>query len=168
MKAHFAIPALALAISACSTAPDPDNGAQDVPAPVATPVVSEPAPAPSATPAPVALAEPVASVQSGKRAKCAISHGGYDDDGNPTKGDSYEGPCLFKSEKGGHFTVSREGDEPFWTGDDPVTTVSVGVSGENAQVTGMTKDGMTRWGYAKRLASDRACWSGDEFTVCAW
>ncbi|QDX25392.1 hypothetical protein FPZ54_04705 [Sphingomonas suaedae] len=165
MKTRNSIAALALAMTACSTAPEPDNGAQDVPAPVATAVVADPTPTPSATPAP---ADATLAVAVGKRAKCAISHGGYDDDGNPTKGDSYEGPCLFRSEKGGHFTVSREGDQPFWTGEDPVTTVSVGVSGENAQVTGMTKDGMARWGYATRLDSDRACWSGDAFTVCAW
>lgn len=152
MKGTIVILALALRTAACSQAPDSAR---------ATTMQ-----APEARLTAAVIVTPTMPA-AGKLARCAISHGGYDDKGNPTKGQSYEGPCLFKSEKGGSFTVSRAGDAPFWTGDDEVTTISVGVEGDDAQVTGISKRGISRWGYGKRLASDRACWSGDEFTVCA-
>jgi hypothetical protein len=150
---------LAVLLAGCSQASDKPAG--EAPAPTPTPAAEQ-----AVAPDPVVVADRP-DAEAGKTARCEISHAGYDDQGARTKGRSYEGPCLFSAEKGGHFTVSLPGGRPFWTGDDAVTKISVGVDGDAAQVTGMTPDAMARWGYAKRVQTDRACWAGDDFTVCA-
>ncbi len=38
-----------------------------------------------------------------------------------------------------------------------------------AEVRGLTTDGInSRWGEARRSNSDKACWVGDDFTICAY
>jgi hypothetical protein len=123
---------LAVLLAGCSQASDKPAG--EAPAPTPTPAAEQ-----AVAPDPVVVADRP-DAEAGKTARCEISHAGYDDQGARTKGRSYEGPCLFSAEKGGHFTVSLPGGRPFWTGDDAVTKISVGVDGDAAQVTGLTPD----------------------------
>ncbi|WP_017295364.1 hypothetical protein [Geminocystis herdmanii] len=38
-----------------------------------------------------------------------------------------------------------------------------------AEVRGLTTAGInSRWGEARRSKSDKACWVGDDFTICAY
>lgn len=79
----------------------------------------------------------------------------------------FDGPCRFRSEPGGTFSVSSvdpQGD--IFQG---IVSVSVGVvaPGE-AEVRGLTAGGVnSRWGEAHRSKADPACWVGSDFEVCA-
>ena len=77
------------------------------------------------------------------------------------------GPCRFKSEAGGSFTLENldRGKPPF--GETLTVSVSI-VSPDAAEVRGLTAQGNnSRWGAARRSTRDRACWDGSDFSVCA-
>jgi|WetSurMetagenome_2_1015567.scaffolds.fasta_scaffold00578_5 hypothetical protein len=81
----------------------------------------------------------------------------------------YKGKCLFSAEKGGSFSLSNpvSGNKPLY-GSILMVNVYV-VSNGVAEVRGLTKDGInSRWGEAKRSSKDKACWVGEDFSVCAW
>jgi hypothetical protein len=104
---------------------------------------------------------PIAAQAAGKTARCEIR----------TNGDRYTGPCRFTPEAGGSFNVSPIGRSEFFSHakDDPgITDISVTILGTEADVRGLTTFGInSRWGSAKRSRKDRACWIGDDFSICA-
>ena len=79
----------------------------------------------------------------------------------------YRGPCLFAAERGGSFSLTPAGRRRFM-GD--VTLISVTlVGGGEAEVSGLTTGGInSRWGQARRSPRDRACWVGQDFTICVY
>lgn len=108
----------------------------------------------------VAVQSPAAEAQSGVRtAKCRIESAG-----NPT----FSGSCRFNAAGGGSFILEHRTEGRALIG--PILTVSVTVVGPDvAEVRGLTKAGInSRWGEARRSTSDRACWQGSDFRVCAW
>ncbi len=92
-----------------------------------------------------------------RQARCVISS---------SEGPRYSGPCRFQAERGGSFTVSPARGRRFPGG---VSSISVAVAGGEADVRGLTRDGInSRWGTATRSRRDRACWVGSDFSVCAY
>ena len=99
---------------------------------------------------------------SAKDARCAIK----------TTDGAYSGPCGFTREKGGSFSLEPVGRPDFFkhAKDDPgITDISVEIEGSSADVRGLTTDGVnSRWGAARRSRKDRACWVGDDFSICVY
>ena len=92
-----------------------------------------------------------------KTARCVID----------SEGTSYSGPCQFIAGKGGTFTVTPIGGRSFAGGALSITVfvVTPGV----AEVRGLTDAGInSRWGRARRVPRDRACWAGEDFTICVY
>lgn len=84
----------------------------------------------------------------------------------------FKGKCRFLPDGGGSFTLmDADGDDSFY-GD--IGMVSVTLTGKNtAEVSGLVLDPAggghnSRWGEARRSASDGACWDGSDFRICAW
>ena len=105
-----------------------------------------------------AFAAVTAEAQSGRAARCVIVSNGA-----PT----FRGPCHFLAERGGTFTVTPLRAAEFPSGH---TGISVAVvAAGRAEVHGMTPRGpASRWGTAVRSRRDRACWNGQDFSVCAY
>jgi hypothetical protein len=84
-----------------------------------------------------------------------------------SEGTSYRGPCQYNVARGGTFTLSPARGRSFGEG---VVSVTVYVTGRGvADVRGLTRDGInSRWGRAVRSRRDNACWTGDDFSVCAY
>lgn len=80
---------------------------------------------------------------------------------------TYRGPCVFNPDRGGSFSVSKPGGGPILPN---ITDVSVFILAPGrADVRGLTTDGInSRWGSATRSATDRACWVGSDFRICAY
>lgn len=78
------------------------------------------------------------------------------------------GKCRFTPDTGGSFTLEHA--DPKRTvvfGEIMSVTVSI-VSPGVAEVRGLTRQGVnSRWGEARRMANDRACWQGSDFKICA-
>lgn len=78
---------------------------------------------------------------------------------------TWRGPCWFEPRPGGSFEVAaRRGN---FNGTEAVSVfiTSPGV----AEVRGLTSAGInSNWGTARRSTSDRACWVGEGFSVCAY
>ena len=93
-----------------------------------------------------------------RAARCVVTSAG-----TPT----WRGPCLFEAERGGSFTITRPGGAAFGG---TITAISLGiVSPGVGEVRGLTRDGInSRWGEARRSPRDRACWQGEEFSVCVY
>ena len=98
-----------------------------------------------------------AAAGGGGNARCKVTSGSQ----------TYDGRCTFKPDgSNGSFSVSPVGAADIH-GANPlmVSVVEPGV----AEVRGLTSDGISsRWGEAKRSTSDRSCWAGDGFSVCAY
>lgn len=81
---------------------------------------------------------------------------------------SFKGKCLFIPEKGGSFSLQNtKRDQPIMDGllDVHVYIVEKGV----AEVSSVTVNGInSRWGEATRSSTEKACWVGNGFKVCAW
>ena len=98
---------------------------------------------------PIAIARP---------ARCAIRSGGA----------AYAAKCDFIAERGnGGFSVKPIGATYF---PDGIRVISVyKIAPLQAEVRGLTRDGVnSRWGPATRSMRDRACWTGDDFSICAY
>lgn len=86
------------------------------------------------------------------------------------KGDSnqvvFSDKCIFKQFGGnGSFSLSAKSGLIYGR---EVITVAIIESGV-AEVRGLTTAGInSRWGEARRSKSDKACWVGDDFTICAY
>lgn len=98
---------------------------------------------------------PMTALSAPKTATCEVY----------TADDSYKGKCIFQSEKGGSFSIKKpKGEILDGISDINVYVVKKGV----AEVSGLTTYGInSRWGTAVRSSSDKACWIGDDFTICA-
>jgi hypothetical protein len=93
----------------------------------------------------------------GKIAKCKITRAD----------DIYQGPCRFQSEKGGSFSADM--DDISGIQDDIISIGVAIIEQDKAEVRGLTKDGInSRWGEAQRSETDRACWTGVDFEICAY
>ncbi|HXQ45059.1 MAG TPA: hypothetical protein VN806_00485 [Caulobacteraceae bacterium] len=104
----------------------------------------------------------VAAPALAKTARCDIR----------TSDGAYAGPCAFTLAAGGSFTIDPVGRSDFFAHakEDPgITDISVDVTGSRAEVSGLTTDGInSRWGRASRSAKDKACWIGDDFSICVY
>ena len=78
----------------------------------------------------------------------------------------YDGPCMFTPDGKGSFSVSAPRARRLVGG---TTMISVYVTGPGkAEVSGLTTDGVnSRWGSATRSKTNRACWVGEDFRLCA-
>jgi hypothetical protein len=78
------------------------------------------------------------------------------------------GKCRFTPDEGGSFTVEHaDPKRTIFFGEIMSVTVSV-ISPGVAEVRGLTRQGInSRWGEARRMANDRACWQGSDFKICA-
>jgi hypothetical protein len=78
------------------------------------------------------------------------------------------GKCRFTPDQGGSFTLEHaDPKRTVFFGETTSITVSI-VSPGVAEVRGLTRQGVnSRWGEARRMASDRACWQGSDFKICA-
>jgi hypothetical protein len=79
---------------------------------------------------------------------------------------TWRGPCDFRAERGGSFSVS-----PYrGSFGDGIGVISVSLIGPGvADVRGLTSDGVnSRWGEARRSNRDRACWIGEDFSICVY
>jgi hypothetical protein len=89
-----------------------------------------------------------------------------------TNSGAYAGSCDFTPSKGGSFSIAPIGRAEFFTHakDDPgITMISVDVAGSSAEVSGLTTDGInSMWGEANRSLKDRACWVGEDFSICVY
>lgn len=123
-----------------------DADAKETPEPPETP------PSPAPTPK---VAQPPASTTGWRNITCDVTSGG----------DTYSGPCQFMSEAGGSFAIQRAGNVPIFG----ATSISVSIiSPGHAEVRGLTAQGInSRWGSATRSSTDRACWDGVDFQICA-
>jgi hypothetical protein len=74
--------------------------------------------------------------------------------------------CIFDQFGGnGSFTIKAKSGLIYGR---KMITVTI-IESEVAQVRGLTTDGInSRWGEARRSKSDKACWVGDDFTICAY
>jgi hypothetical protein len=84
-----------------------------------------------------------------------------------SEGTSYRGPCQYNVARGGTFTLTPVRERTFAGGALSITVYMVrpGV----ADVRGLTEAGVnSRWGRAVRTRRDRACWAGEDFTICAY
>lgn len=78
----------------------------------------------------------------------------------------YAGPCRFRAERNGSFAVDRAGERPFF---DLMSLVNVTiVRPGHAEVSGLWGSRVSRWGSAIRSSRDRACWIGEDFSVCVY
>lgn len=79
---------------------------------------------------------------------------------------SYQGPCQYNVARGGTFTLTPARGGAF--GEIKAITVYVKRAGV-AEVRGLTVDGESLpWGRAVRSTRNRACWVGQNFSVCAY
>lgn len=103
----------------------------------------------------ILAALPMTALSAPKTATCEVY----------TADDSYKGKCIFQSEKGGSFSIKKPKGEIL----DGISDISVYVVKKGvAKVSGLTIYGNnSRWGTAVRSSSDKACWVGDDFTICA-
>lgn len=78
------------------------------------------------------------------------------------------GKCRFTPDEGGSFTLEHaDPKRTVFFGEIMSVTVSV-ISPGVAEVRGLTRQGVnSRWGEARRMANDRACWQGSDFKICA-
>ncbi|MEM1369099.1 MAG: hypothetical protein AAGG02_14005 [Cyanobacteria bacterium P01_H01_bin.15] len=80
--------------------------------------------------------------------------------------EGYQGDCTF-TQFGGNGSFVIESNSGLIAGKSSisVTILSPGV----AEVRGLTTAGInSRWGEAKRSTVDKACWVGQDFSVCAY
>jgi hypothetical protein len=79
----------------------------------------------------------------------------------------FDGPCKFQGESGGTFSISSVDPRGDLFQGIVLMTVAVVQPGEG-DVRGLTAGGInSRWGEARRSKADPACWTGDDFEVCA-
>lgn len=81
----------------------------------------------------------------------------------------FKGKCLFHSEKGGSFALTSLHDQGYLFDDLIVLNVSIIEKGV-AEVRGVRAETgiSSRWGTAIRSKTQRACWEGADFQICAW
>ena len=90
-------------------------------------------------------------------ARCVVTSVGEPD---------WRGPCKFLPDGGGSFYIQpARGRFPGGISDISVSLIRPAV----AEVRGLTPDGInSRWGEARRSTRDRACWVGEDFSICVY
>ena len=78
----------------------------------------------------------------------------------------FRGNCTFE-QFGGNGSFTIESPSGLIAGS---LSISVYITEPGiAEVRGLTSDGInSRWGGARRSTSDKACWVGSDFTICAY
>jgi hypothetical protein len=79
-----------------------------------------------------------------------------------------DGKCFFGADPSGSFVLDPvDKDKPLFG---EILDVGVVLVGKDvAEVRGLTKGGISsRWGEAHRSTTDRACWDGVDFRICAY
>lgn len=100
---------------------------------------------------------------SAKPARCVIKG----------EGEAYAGPCIATPTGGGSLNLrpvgrrqeffAREKDVP------GITDINLDIQGADADVRGLTTFGVNSlWGSVHRSTKDRACWLGDDFSICVY
>lgn len=139
-------------------APNPPAQAQSTP--TAPSAVSGEPPSGSTDPAPTnavtqAMASAPEAEEEWRPAECEIT----------SEGQTVTIPCRAIWYTGGTFSLKGIGDAELLPG---ITDLSVAADETDAEIMGLTKDGInSRWGAAERDAADASCWKGSEFRVCA-
>jgi hypothetical protein len=102
-----------------------------------------------------ALALPAAA--EGRPARCVVQS---------TGAPIWRGGCDFVPDRGGSFGIQPlRGRFPGGINDINVAVIGPGV----AEVRGLTPAGInSRWGEARRSRRDKACWVGEDFSVCVY
>ena len=81
--------------------------------------------------------------------------------------ESYSGPCRLWHGTGGSFSIGAVASRT-----EILSTLSISLDIERrgvAEVRGLTLDGInSRWGEARRSTKDKACWLGDDFSICVY
>ena len=92
-----------------------------------------------------------------KTAICQIDEGGRQ---------LYKGKCQFEAQGGGSFYISH----PSFVQKVGVEGLMVLVERKNQAVVQATRigGGGSVWGEATRSQSQKACWIGSDFKICAW
>jgi hypothetical protein len=105
------------------------------------------------------LAGALAATAEARNARCLVRGNGVAE---------YHGACEFLSDPSDpSFALSPLPRGRLFPGD--IEVISVEVSGREAEVRGLTSQGInSRWGPATRSKRDGACWQGEDFLVCAW
>jgi len=98
-----------------------------------------------------------ATAAEARTARCVVDSGDF-----PT----WAGACDFEADADGSFAISPlEGAFPGGVSDITVSITEPGV----AEVRGLTSRGVnSRWGEARRSDDDRACWVGEDFSICVY
>lgn len=80
------------------------------------------------------------------------------------KGERVDGVCRFTPRRGGSFDISMTDGRPMGG----ATSLSLDIVAPGmGEVRGLTAFGVrSRWGEARRMGEDRACWRGTDFTLC--
>ena len=78
----------------------------------------------------------------------------------------WRGPCDFVPDRDGSFGIQPlRGRFPGGISDISVGIIAPGV----AEVRGLTPARVnSRWGEARRSRRDKACWAGEDFSVCVY
>ena len=78
----------------------------------------------------------------------------------------WRGACDFVPDRGGSFGLQAlRGRFPGGVSDISVAVTAPGV----AEVSGLAPGGVnSRWGEARRSRRDKACWVGEDFSVCVY
>ncbi len=148
---------LAAAI-ACGTAPPPPASAEPTAAPPPPPAAPAARKGDKAMPASPVAGGPRKREEPAHTARCRVRAAGVA---------AVEGPCVLSldGDNGSFFVTPADGST--YNGTSPVSVTII--EPRVAEVRGMTSDGInSRWGMAKRVAEDPACWTGSDFEVCAW
>ena len=81
---------------------------------------------------------------------------------------AFNGKCLFNGSPDGSFHLGNVDPNKPLFGEIELVNVAI-ISPGLAQVRGLTKAGVnSMWGEAHRSVSDRACWEGGDFRICAY
>jgi len=160
MRTAFPIAAM-LALAACgsdSNDPVAVNFAEPADLIAANAVEAAPEPTPSPEPSPSASDAATEATSDARQVRCRIAN---------DYGDNFDGQCLFDAEAGGSFALTLPDDQAI-LGEIMLVSVAITEPGV-AEVRGLTRAGInSRWGTATRSKTDRACWIGEDFRICAW
>lgn len=80
------------------------------------------------------------------------------------RGERVDGPCRFMPRRSGSFDIAMLDGRAMGG----ATSLSLDIlSPGRGEVRGLTAFGVrSRWGEARRMSEDRACWRGADFTLC--
>jgi hypothetical protein len=82
------------------------------------------------------------------------------------KTEVFDGKCIFIRDNDGSFAVMTPNNDYIMG----ASSISVRITKPgHAEVRGLTAYGInSRWGPARRSEKDKACWLGDDFSICVY